>query len=65
MIEHNPASPQIAWSCASGDMSDFLTEGLIIELDPDAADLWGAFEERAVTEAQAWAANSDLSLRKT
>jgi hypothetical protein len=34
-------------------MADFGTPGVIVELDPDEAEAWGAFEETALTEADA------------
>jgi hypothetical protein len=46
----------------SGDMADVFLAGIIIEHDPDSAELWGAFEETALDEAAAWAANGDLDL---
>jgi hypothetical protein len=46
----------------SGDMADALLAGIIIEHDPDSAELWGAFEETALDEAAAWDANGDLDL---
>ena len=46
----------------SGDMADLVLPDVIIEHDPDSAELWGAFEETALDEAAAWEANGDLDL---
>jgi hypothetical protein len=46
----------------SGDIADLFLAGIIIEHDPDGAELWGAFEETALDEAAAWDANGDLDL---
>jgi hypothetical protein len=46
----------------SSDMADLLLAGVLIEHDPDSAELWGAFEETALDEAAAWDANGDLDL---
>jgi hypothetical protein len=46
----------------SGDMADLFLAGIIIEPNPDGAELWGAFEETALDEAAAWDANGDLDL---
>jgi hypothetical protein len=46
----------------SGDIADVLLAGIIVEHDPDSAELWGAFEETALDEAAAWDANGDLNL---
>jgi type IV secretion system protein VirB1 len=35
------------------------TEAVEIEHDPDSAESWGAFEETALSEADAWASNED------
>lgn len=41
-------------------MDDFGMPGIRVELDPDEADQLGAFEETALTEEEAWAANMDV-----
>lgn len=46
----------------SGDMANVFLAGILIEHDPDSAELWGAFEETALDEAAAWDANGDLDL---
>jgi hypothetical protein len=43
----------------STDLAEFLTPGVIVEVDPDEAEDLGAFEETALTDASAWEANSD------
>ncbi len=37
----------------SQSMADFGIPGVVIELDPDEAEAWGAFEETAITEQDA------------
>ena len=37
----------------SQSMADFGAPGVIVELDPDEAEAWGAFEETAITEEDA------------
>jgi hypothetical protein len=54
-----PAGPS---PIMSGDMADVLLAGVLIEHDPDSAELWGEFEETALDEAAAWDANGDLDL---
>lgn len=39
-----------------------MTPGVQIELSPDAATALGAFEETALSEADAWEANSDVNV---
>jgi hypothetical protein len=41
---------------------DLLIPGVVVELDAHEADDLGAFEENALTEAEAWEANADLDL---
>ena len=43
------------------DKQDFQTPGVQIELDPDEAELLGAFEETALSESDAWEANIDVA----
>ena len=42
------------------DNQDFQIPGVQIELDPDEAESLGAFEETALSEADAWEANIDI-----
>lgn len=44
----------------SNDPADLLTPGVVIEVDPETAAELSAFEEDALTEADAWEANDDL-----
>ncbi len=42
---------------------DLLIPGVVVELDAREAEDLGAFEETALTEAEAWEANADLDMR--
>lgn len=44
----------------STDIKELLTPGVVIELSPNEAEAWGAFEESALDEEAAWEANADL-----
>jgi putative DNA primase/helicase len=44
----------------SDSIADMLVAGVVVELDAGEAEALGAFEETAVTEADAWDANADL-----
>jgi hypothetical protein len=50
-----PARPVL-----SGSIVDLTTPGVVVEVDATEAESLGAFEETALTEAEAWAANADL-----
>jgi type IV secretion system protein VirB1 len=52
----DPAMPAII----STTLDDLLVPGVVVELDAREAEDLGAFEEIALTEAEAWEANSDL-----
>lgn len=39
--------------------ADLTTPGVQVVYDPEAAESWGAFEEDALSEADAWDANAD------
>jgi hypothetical protein len=41
------------------NLADFATPGVVVEVDPDDAEALGAFEEIALSEADAWASNAD------
>ena len=41
-------------------LADLLVPGVVVELDAREAEDLGAFEETALTEAEAWEANADL-----
>ncbi len=42
------------------DYGNLETPGVQVELDPDEAESLGAFEEIALSEADAWEANTDI-----
>jgi hypothetical protein len=44
----------------SDDPADMMVPGVIVELDAAEAERLGAFEETALTEAEAWESNADL-----
>ena len=41
----------------SSNLEDLDTPGVIVEVDPEEADLMGAFEETALSEEAAWLSN--------
>lgn len=57
---HDPTSTAIV----SSSLEDLLIAGVVVELDAYEADDVGAFEENALTEAEAWEANADLDMRE-
>lgn len=44
----------------STDYADLVTAGVVIEVEPDEAEALGAFEETALTHADAWDGNADV-----
>jgi hypothetical protein len=40
-------------------IEDMTTPGVVVDVDPDDAEAMGAFEEDALTEAEAWESNVD------
>lgn len=42
------------------DLSALMAAGVVVEVDPDVAEAMGAFEETALTEAEAWESNADI-----
>lgn len=44
----------------SRDLADLTVAGAVVELDPEDAAAFGAFEESALSEADAWDANADV-----
>jgi hypothetical protein len=44
----------------SESLTDLTTPGVVVELDPDAADRAGAFLDDALDEDAAWESNADL-----
>jgi hypothetical protein len=55
-----PAAPIPGDAMLSDSLTDLLIPGVVVELDADAAEALGAFEETALSEADAWDANADL-----
>lgn len=49
-----------AQAVISTTLDDLLVPGVVVELDAHDAEDLGAFEETALTEAEAWEANADL-----
>ena len=58
--ETPPAVPIPADAVLSDSITDLLIPGVVVELDAAEAEALGAFEEIALTEADAWEANADL-----
>lgn len=54
-----PPDPE-ADALLSNDFADLLVPGVVVEVDAAEAENLGAFEETALTEAEAWNANADL-----
>lgn len=44
----------------STDLREFLTPGVMVEVEPEEAESLGAFEENALDDASAWEANTDV-----
>lgn len=42
------------------DLGALMGAGVVVEVDPDVAEAMGAFEETALTEAEAWESNADI-----
>jgi hypothetical protein len=53
---HDPTADALL----SDDFADLLVPGVVVEVDAATAESLGAFEETALTEAEAWDANADL-----
>ena len=49
-----------AGALLSDNIADLLVPGVVVEVDVAEAESLGAFEETALTEAEAWDANADL-----
>jgi hypothetical protein len=58
--EAPPAVPMPVDAVLSDNITDLLIPGVMVELDTAEAEALGAFEEIALTEADAWEANADL-----
>jgi hypothetical protein len=54
-----PRNPT-AGAVISSSVADLLVPGVVVEVDAAEAESLGAFEETALTEAEAWDANADL-----
>lgn len=60
MIPNKRPSDPAADALLSDNMADLLVPGVVVEVDAAEAESLGAFEEIALTEAEAWDANADL-----
>lgn len=60
MSESNDGPPSPVFPLLSNTVDDLLLPGVVVELDAGEAEAFGAFEETALTEDEAWAANADL-----
>jgi hypothetical protein len=56
------ARAAISTATVSTSLDDLLLPGVVVELDAREADEIGAFEENALSEAEAWEANADLDM---
>lgn len=56
MVNNNPRLPLVSQSYA-----DLATPGVVVEVDAAEAESLGAFEEPALSEADAWESNLDES----
>jgi hypothetical protein len=52
--------PKSVYPVRSESYADLTVPGVIVELDAAAAEELGAFEETALSEAEAWESNTDL-----
>lgn len=57
--EKQPASSH---PVISRSIEDLLTPGVIVEVTAEEAERYGAFEEIALTEEEAWESNMDLDM---
>ncbi len=57
-----PPGRPIADATLSDNFADFGTPSVVIVLDAGEAEQLGAFEETALTEADAWESNLDLEV---
>jgi hypothetical protein len=56
---HSP-KPIAPAAVISESLRDLTTPGVVVELEPDAADRAGAFLDDALDEDAAWESNADL-----
>jgi len=54
------AVASLSGAMLSDDLADLMVPGVVVEQDAVAAENLGAFEETALSEADAWEANTDL-----
>ena len=59
-----PRNPT-AEAMLSDNLADMMVPGVVVEVDASEAESLGAFEETALTEAEAWDANADLGADET
>ncbi len=62
MTQNNGPPDPAAGALLSDDMADLLVPGVVVEVDAGEAESLGAFEETALSEAEAWDANADLEV---
>ena len=55
-----PAGSSIADATLSESLDDMTVPGVVVVVDAAEAEAMGAFQEDALTEAEAWDANADL-----
>ena len=56
-----PAGNSIADAILSESLDDMTVPGVVVVVDAAEAEVMGAFQEDALTEAEAWDANADLN----
>ena len=56
----SPLIDPTADAVLSNSLADLMVPGVLVEMDASEAESLGAFEETALTEADAWDANADL-----
>ena len=57
--DDGPRNP-FAWPMLSASIADLTTPGVVVKMDAAEAESLGAFEETALTEAEAWDPNANL-----
>ena len=62
MTPNNTPPDPAAGALLSDDFTDLLVPGIMVEVDAAEAESLGAFEETALSEADAWDANADLEI---
>jgi hypothetical protein len=62
LTQNNGPPDPAAGALLSDDMADLLVPGVVVEVDAGEAESLGAFEETALSEAEAWDANADLEV---